>query len=71
MRILLPALFLAALAVAVATAGETPTPPPVRAGQKAPPWRLNDQDGVARSLAEARDGAWVVMAFFPKALTPG
>ncbi len=40
-------------------------------GAAAPDFRLNDQDGKAVRLQDLRDGNWVVIAFFPKALTPG
>jgi peroxiredoxin Q/BCP len=40
-------------------------------GGEAPDFRLNDQDGKAARLQDLRAGGWVVLAFFPKALTPG
>jgi cytochrome oxidase Cu insertion factor (SCO1/SenC/PrrC family) len=40
-------------------------------GGTAPDFRLNDQDGKAARLQDLHDGHWVVVAFFPKALTPG
>jgi len=40
-------------------------------GAAAPDFRLNDQDGKAARLADLRAGGWVVLAFFPKAMTPG
>jgi hypothetical protein len=43
----------------------------LKAGDPAPVWRLNDQTGRARTLAKARKGSWVLLAFFPKAATPG
>lgn len=39
-------------------------------GRTAPEFTLTDQDGVARSLADAR-GKWVVLYFYPKDDTPG
>lgn len=39
-------------------------------GQLAPEFRLQDQDGHTRSLADAR-GRWVVVYFYPKDDTPG
>jgi peroxiredoxin Q/BCP len=43
----------------------------LRVGDEAPAFRLNDEDGRARSLAKLHEEAWVVLAFFPKADTPG
>jgi peroxiredoxin Q/BCP len=43
----------------------------IEVGDAAPAFRLNGEDGKAVSLAEARKEAWVVLAFFPKADTPG
>lgn len=39
-------------------------------GQVAPPFSLVDQDGTARSLADA-GGKWLVLYFYPKDDTPG
>ena len=39
-------------------------------GQLAPEFRLQDQDGLTRSLSDAR-GRWVVVYFYPKDDTPG
>ena len=39
-------------------------------GQAAPEFTLVDQDGTARSLADAR-GKWLVLYFYPKDDTPG
>lgn len=49
---------------------------PVRpgVGAVAPAFRLNDQSGRAVKLTAPKpgeDGAWTVLAFFPKAATPG
>jgi hypothetical protein len=44
------------------------------AGQMAPEIRLNDQSGQAQRLAPPKPGetgVWTVLAFFPKAATPG
>lgn len=56
------------LALAVAAA-EPKGPPAV--GDAAPDFRLNDQDGRALRFSEHARGAWAVLAFFPKAATPG
>ena len=39
-------------------------------GKPAPTFRLNDQDGKAVSIGSASE-AWRVVAFYPKAKTPG
>ena len=38
---------------------------------KAPDFRLNDHNGQAFRLSEAGEGRWIVLAFYPKAATPG
>ena len=45
----------------------------LKVGAPAPTFRLNDQAGqVVDPIAVARKGErWVILAFFPKALTPG
>jgi cytochrome oxidase Cu insertion factor (SCO1/SenC/PrrC family) len=70
MRILWTGLLLAAALAALAWADEKPTPE-LAVGETAPAFRLNDQEGRAVSLEDARRDAWVVLAFFPKADTPG
>ena len=40
-------------------------------GAKAPAFRLNDHEGAARTLDDLRGGAWLVLAFYPKANTSG
>jgi peroxiredoxin Q/BCP len=42
----------------------------LKVGQLAPGFSLQDQEGHARSLAEAR-GRWVVVYFYPRDDTPG
>jgi peroxiredoxin Q/BCP len=42
----------------------------LKEGDKAPEFRLPAQDGKPIALADLR-GKWVVLYFFPKALTPG
>jgi peroxiredoxin Q/BCP len=43
----------------------------VEAGAEAPDFRLNDHEGRAVRLSDLRGKHWVVLAFFPKAMTPG
>jgi cytochrome oxidase Cu insertion factor (SCO1/SenC/PrrC family) len=43
----------------------------VAVGAEAPDFRLNDQDGGAVRLSGFRGKKWVVLAFFPKAMTGG
>lgn len=43
---------------------------PPAVGDAAPAFRLQDQDGAWRSLADFR-GRWLVLYFYPKADTPG
>lgn len=40
-------------------------------GDEAPDFALNNQDGKAVRLRDFRGKKWVVLAFFPKAHTPG
>lgn len=57
-------------APASAPAAPTTTMPTV--GSPAPAFRLNDQEGHLTALGTARaDGKWTVVAFYPKAATPG
>ena len=65
--LLLGSTLLAALALA-AVAADDPLP---KVGDPAPSFRLNDQSGKAISLAKATKDTWVVLAFYPKAATPG
>ena len=70
LRMLSPlVLVLGALALVAWAEDEQTSVPSV--GTKAPGWRLNDHTGTARTLAEMRKESWVVLAFFPKAATPG
>ena len=43
----------------------------VEVGAEASGFRLNDQEGKAVRLADFRGKNWVVLAFYPKALTGG
>ena len=76
MRILLlGALLAVAPLLSVAQQDETPKPPPrPEVGAVAPTFRLNDQAGKALSIGGntgTEDRFWTVLAFFPKAATPG
>ncbi len=42
----------------------------LKAGDQAPDFRLKADDGHEVSLADFR-GRWLVLFFFPKAMTPG
>ena len=42
----------------------------LKVGDPAPDFRLKDADGRELSLADFR-GRWLVLYFFPKAMTPG
>lgn len=44
---------------------------PVEAGAEAPDFRLNDHQGNGVRLSSFRGKSWVVLAFYPKALTGG
>lgn len=72
MRIRIPAAALAVAAAAVlgglAMAEERKG---IGAGSAAPEFRLNDHTGKAVRLADFRERKWVVLAWFPKAMTPG
>lgn len=49
---------------------QTPAPPAV--GAPAPAFRLNDHEGRLVAVGGARtDKKWTVVAFYPKAATPG
>jgi len=43
----------------------------VAVGAEVPDFRLNDHEGKAVRLAELGGKGWVVLAFYPKALTGG
>jgi cytochrome oxidase Cu insertion factor (SCO1/SenC/PrrC family) len=60
----------AVLCAAVAIAQDDRSKP-LDVGGEAPDFRLNDQDGKAARLQDLRADRWIVIAFFPKALTPG
>lgn len=72
---------LAALALALtAWAGTQATPQskegadqpaPPKVGEAAPGFRLNDESGKAVQLGAGSKAGWTVLAFYPKAATPG
>jgi hypothetical protein len=63
------ALALGAAWAARAAGGDPPPGPEV--GKPAPPVRLNDHTGKARRVGAGGEKEWAVLAFFPKAMTPG
>ena len=61
------------LGSAVPLASQRPAEPPapaVRVGEPAPRFRLNDHEGRAVRVG-GRSKTWTVVAFYPKAATPG
>ena len=68
MKFLLIAACMLVMVGLAATAGEDDRP---KVGDPAPSFRLNDHEGRALSLAKVSKDAWVVLAFYPKADTPG
>lgn len=66
------ALALVALGLPIATQDpkpDTPTPVVAKVGESAPALRLNDQSGSV--VTPTFTDHWTVLAFFPKAATPG
>ena len=49
---------------------ESKTPPGPKVGEPAPSFRLNDHSGVGVAVGGKSD-RWTVLAFYPKAATPG
>jgi len=43
----------------------------MQTGSEVPDFRINDQAGRGVRLSEFRGKKWVVLAFFPKSMTPG
>ncbi len=62
---------LAALALGGAAMAQSKEKESIEVGAGMPDFRLNDQDGKAVRLSEFEGKSWVVLAFFPKALTGG
>lgn len=69
MRTILPLTLLVAACLLGGAMAQEKTGPQV--GAKAPDFRLNDQEGKARTLKELRGDGWFVLAFYPKAMTGG
>ncbi len=67
MKMLLPALIVAALTVSAAAQ----SPAPLKVGDMAPDFTLTGSDGKTYSLADFRGKKPVVIAWFPKAFTAG
>jgi hypothetical protein len=66
LALLAPTLLASAAAIAPIQAGiEAP-----EVGKPAPTGRLNDHTGALQTIGGERD-EWMVIAFFPKAMTPG
>lgn len=68
------ALLIATIALTFTLQGEQQTghakPAALAAGQNAPTFQLNDHNGDSRRIG-GKQKTWTVLAFFPKALTPG
>lgn len=70
---MLPVLLPAVLVLAQLLPQDPPAPAargPV-VGKAAPTARVNDHDGRATEIGKAADGKWTILAFYPKAATPG
>ena len=65
-------LALAAALVAAVAPQETESGPALpKVGKPAPSFRLNDHTGKAVRVGGRDENGWTVLAFFPKAATPG
>jgi hypothetical protein len=65
-------LVLLVVSAALATAdGEGKKPPVLEVGKPAPTFRLNDHTGRGVAIGPGLSKTWVVLAFYPKALTGG
>ncbi len=62
---------LAALALGGAAMAQQAEPKGPAVGDEVPDFRLNDHEGRAVRLSDFRGKSWVVLAFYPKALTGG
>jgi hypothetical protein len=73
--VLLPALALPSLSLLGGRGSEDPAAdeaPVPAVGEPAPAFRLNDHTGSSAAVGgEREDGKWTVVAFYPKAMTPG
>ncbi len=70
MKLWIPVLS-AALALVGGQQATTSAPAAPKVGKPAPVLRLNDHTGKAVSIGANEDGLWTVLAFYPKAATPG
>ena len=61
----------AALVAAIILPQDVAAPTGPTVGKPAPELRLNDHTGKAVKLAGDKRDSWTVLAFFPKAATPG
>lgn len=71
-KLLLSLTAAAGLLLAPSLQDRAPAPPDV--GDEVPTFRLNDHTGTAVRVAppdEGEEGSWTILAFFPKAATPG
>ena len=68
--LILGGLLASTLVLAAAREEEPEAPPGPAVGQSAPSFRLNDHEGNAVAVGGERD-QWTVLAFYPKARTPG
>ena len=64
-------LSLAVLLTATLASQNKPAPSKPEVGKLAPIIRLNDHDGKAVQIKANDEERWTVLAFFPKAATPG
>ena len=69
MKLMHLAVALAAVTL-VSQDGTDGKPQVAKVGEAAPAFRLNDQDGKAVQIGGESE-LWTVVAFFPKAMTPG
>jgi hypothetical protein len=70
-RALAPLLLVVAAAAVSSAEGERSAPPVPEVGKAAPAFRLNDHEGRVVAIGPGASKTWVVLAFYPKALTGG
>ncbi len=64
-------LIVSAVIALAATQSTGKADPKVEIGKPAPSFRLNGEDGKAVQLGPGGEAFWTVLAFYPKAATPG